>query len=352
MKRSTWLYGRDLADEAWHHVAIIFYESTFSLFLDNELIEEREGAYQPTEESLRVGMSRYQPSCTSNAYQGSIDDIRVYDYALSGAEVDALFRSNAAVLPSPPTHVEGDDCSKILEIEDSLVDDGSGAEHPFSPFWDKYCTLGCPSNGDVVAGATGTTFTGLRNYLGFKGYTNGVAKYTFHPPFEVIISAKSGGVAGGRWHVSLLQLATDTCIDAGVDCSQFPTGCWIKPSWEGGFGLVDGDILSPPSVSQHKRFPTDSEFHQYKMAVSKSYEVEIYEDGLLVLQSQGVLDYPFIFYAGINDPESSFTLKDFRLRMVQDNLLTCDNDDGLYPSDWETDDYYCTSDNEDDGFLP
>lgn len=81
--------GKVVADGTWHHLAAVYDGVTVNLYVDNSL--GGSGAATLTlinTPHLGIGV----PIISSSYFNGSIDDIRVYDRALSATDIEALFK--------------------------------------------------------------------------------------------------------------------------------------------------------------------------------------------------------------------------------------------------------------------
>ncbi len=85
-----------IGDGEWHHAVGVYDGSQISLYIDGELDvrEPASGWIQKNSSSLRVG---------DDAFNGVIDEVRVYNSALSPEEVSALFNNSRVenLVPSP-----------------------------------------------------------------------------------------------------------------------------------------------------------------------------------------------------------------------------------------------------------
>jgi hypothetical protein len=80
----------------WYHVAVTFSESKVRLYLNGQLVDE--GGYNgglngttPMAFGAATWWSYGNDTTLTDFFQGSMDDVRVYDYGLSSAEITALY---------------------------------------------------------------------------------------------------------------------------------------------------------------------------------------------------------------------------------------------------------------------
>jgi len=88
-------YGTiDANDGKWHHVALVYDGTKFYLYMDSKLDSE---ALWPasmatnTTEEIHILIGENAPE-TGHCWNGLIDDVRIYSYALSEAEIKALYK--------------------------------------------------------------------------------------------------------------------------------------------------------------------------------------------------------------------------------------------------------------------
>jgi len=105
--------GNDLNDGDWHHVVMVVDQTSGRLYLDGVFADEQIWRGTPSAVTAGwpmyigyyphtyVGIGDYRPY-----FLGSIDDVRIYDRALSSAEVELLYVMEADVtVPSAPTNL-------------------------------------------------------------------------------------------------------------------------------------------------------------------------------------------------------------------------------------------------------
>ncbi len=95
------LYGnRAVNDGRWHHVAGVHDGTKTCLFVDGTLdaSEETERTISVNDYPVLIGQNAQQ---TGRFFLGLIDDVRIYDRALSADELQALFERDAASAPRP-----------------------------------------------------------------------------------------------------------------------------------------------------------------------------------------------------------------------------------------------------------
>ncbi|MBI4979904.1 MAG: carbohydrate binding domain-containing protein [Spirochaetes bacterium] len=91
----TGTIGPNLLDDTWHHVAVAVTKSSVKLYVDGTLVKDTPGEWQPNanEAPLTIG---YRDGGMP-AFNGCIDEVKLYDAALSAADIKSQTR---AALPS------------------------------------------------------------------------------------------------------------------------------------------------------------------------------------------------------------------------------------------------------------
>ncbi len=85
-------------DNQWHHAAVTFNDYTVSLYVDGTFVDSNTiGAYSSEINVNYIGMEEHDDHSMINPFNGLIDDVRVYNRALSDKEILLLASSN------PPT---------------------------------------------------------------------------------------------------------------------------------------------------------------------------------------------------------------------------------------------------------
>ena len=84
------------ADDAqYHHWVVTADSSGFSLYRDNILLDTQASATNVTFDEVGTGAS------AANIYDGSIDELYIFDEAIDAAVIESLFTSNTVPEPSP-----------------------------------------------------------------------------------------------------------------------------------------------------------------------------------------------------------------------------------------------------------
>jgi hypothetical protein len=80
----------DVRDGLWHHLAATYDGSEVRLWLDGAIIGVGTPSLNTANRELLLG----QKVGSSEFYDGNLDDLRVFNYALTDAELDAIYREN------------------------------------------------------------------------------------------------------------------------------------------------------------------------------------------------------------------------------------------------------------------
>jgi len=79
-----------ISDAKWHHVVATYDGTRMSLYIDGELLasESATGNISVNDEPVYIGADPEKPG---REWNGLIDDVRIYSYALSEAEIKSLY---------------------------------------------------------------------------------------------------------------------------------------------------------------------------------------------------------------------------------------------------------------------
>ena len=90
---SSWDTGIRLADVAgsWHHIAIVRSGTNMTSYLDGSVVRSQTFSSNPVAASGHLNIGADRTATTAYLYTGQIDDLRVYERALTLSEVLALY---------------------------------------------------------------------------------------------------------------------------------------------------------------------------------------------------------------------------------------------------------------------
>jgi hypothetical protein len=101
---SSWAVrgGSNVADGQWHHLVFQRIGSTLKSYQDGKLANTLSGA---SASNLTTGQSMFFGNTQDgdNGYDGQLDDVMLFNYALTDHQVRVLFNQNAAVRFGPAT---------------------------------------------------------------------------------------------------------------------------------------------------------------------------------------------------------------------------------------------------------
>lgn len=114
--------GEEIGAQNWTHVAVTKSGSSVRFYKNGKACGDGECEYVGTllsnSQDLIIGMDAYHRSY----YKGSMDELRIYNKALSDAEIQALYQS-VSTTPTTPTApvVSGAKTTMILQIDNPMV---------------------------------------------------------------------------------------------------------------------------------------------------------------------------------------------------------------------------------------
>ena len=90
----------DYTDSTWHHVVFVSSGETHRLYIDGELKDTYVGSMLTDRRVIYLGLNAPDQIQSSYWYEGLLDEVKIYNRALSGEEVQALYDECMVVLPS------------------------------------------------------------------------------------------------------------------------------------------------------------------------------------------------------------------------------------------------------------
>jgi len=108
-------------DGSWHHI-VAYYDSSITLYIDGSF-ERRYGnsAYSKTHASILVGVNRYNG--LRQWFAGQLDDIRIYNRALSEPEIEQLFLQGIQDFDDDDVPDLQDNCPNIPNSDQADADE-------------------------------------------------------------------------------------------------------------------------------------------------------------------------------------------------------------------------------------
>ncbi|MFC1857237.1 putative Ig domain-containing protein, partial [Thermodesulfobacteriota bacterium] len=115
---STVAEGEPVTHDQWHHVGFVWAPNTpIKMYIDGNLSGQSENlsSWSSLTGSIYIGRQYSNPS--GHYYEGKIDDIRIYNRALSEAEVQTLYQ-----LSSSAVNIPGDlNADEIVDLTDAVI---------------------------------------------------------------------------------------------------------------------------------------------------------------------------------------------------------------------------------------
>jgi len=118
--------GLTIADGNWHHIAWTVDGGDSVIYLDGNEVANNPGALSGGAFDLDatgvvfIGYGSWTAGVEDNFYVGLVDDVRVYDNALTAGEVSALMD----VGPPPPPDDDGDGLAQVVDMDGVPIGDG------------------------------------------------------------------------------------------------------------------------------------------------------------------------------------------------------------------------------------
>lgn len=229
-------------DGQWHHVMITYNGTTFSLYVDGVLVSKQQGTgtnaiyYEPG--GVAIGQDGDNPD---GFFSGNIDDVRLYNRALSPAEVSALGSGNEPSATRGTVTMNAD-----VTVNGTVTLNGGTLDASSS------------NRGLIVSGSwlnNGGIFVPHSSTVTFAGTAAGLEILSGGAPFAKM--TLSG--AGGRWNIrdrltasGTVVLSNGTLNDSGsyvMDAGQFvQAGGTIVPQ-SGTIVLTNGSSLTSTFTS-------------------------------------------------------------------------------------------------------
>ncbi|MBD3375388.1 T9SS type A sorting domain-containing protein [candidate division KSB1 bacterium] len=132
----------DLSENEWHHFVAVVSDQGNTGYLDGKLMTDRhynlgsDSTYHnfftsvPSQDCLAIGYGRYGMDNRFFYFNGAIDEVRIYDAALSAQEAEALYREGATSLGIlQPTRVH--DSGEPTRVQDFEL--MGNYPNPFNP---------------------------------------------------------------------------------------------------------------------------------------------------------------------------------------------------------------------------
>jgi len=335
-------------DTLWHHVAVTWDGSTVTLYVDGNSVGTTplSGTYQDPGKNTYVGKFNWPVNYNPH---GKIDDVRIYDHALTPDEIDALASQECV---APPDNLiswwpgdgnaedfvgdnDGVNSATFVPgmVGDTFTFSGTGSDYvrvsndpslepetvtvdawvraPVSPGSARYIVAKGAQGCTAASYALYTSGGGLRFYV-YSGIGSG---FVLSPYYA------SSGIWDGQWH-HVAGTYDGTAVRLYVDGAQVGSG--TSTSISIGYGLATDNDLIIGQYTGTCSLPFNGDID----------EVEIFNRALSLEEIQG------IYLAGsagkcINQPPVAIC-KDIEIPLVENcgaSIVAGDVDGGSYDPD-------------------
>ncbi|MFC1742201.1 DUF2341 domain-containing protein, partial [Nanoarchaeota archaeon] len=143
----------NINDGSWHHIAATYDSTTMSLYVDgvlNATSTAHSGSLPLKNGSVWIGR-HYDPSETSGYFNGTIDEVRIYERSLSAEQVRALYRNQTDLLVSQET--------RVGDIWQACITPNDGTEDGLANCSDTLTIQGIHAENIILNSTYGTNFT-------------------------------------------------------------------------------------------------------------------------------------------------------------------------------------------------
>jgi len=335
--------GVTVIDGSWHHVAYVVNNTsnTFTVYVDgSDVLSLPSGVPAAADDKLSLGQE-YDGGSTGDFYLGLMDDVRVYDEALSAVEIEDIYGTSTLV-----SHWALDETSGTTAFDSAGNNDGTLIG---GPVW---------TDGQIDGGLS---FDGIDDHVTLDGVCDDIAggnfsiaawikSETVNPADQFIIALNThdGGnriLMGTQAGSSTLSIAGAAWHDTGVtviDSSWHHVAYVVNNSSNTFTVYVDGsDVLSLPSgvpvaaddlmsLGQEYDGGSTGDFYQGLMD-----DVRVYDEALFDV------DIQLLYYAGLGTPAIGVSSNSFSFTANEggvnpaDQTLTITNTGGG-TLDWTT----------------
>jgi lysophospholipase L1-like esterase len=158
--------GRGLTDGQWHHLAVSFTNGTFRLYRDGALDRTVSAAGNYVNSSLPWNVGRFVAGGIGWYFAGMLDDLRIYQRALSDAEISGLV--GVSPVNQPPNVNAGADQSIAFGATatlDATVTDDALPGGTLTTSWSKLSGPGTVTFGNSNTVDTTATFSASGVYV-------------------------------------------------------------------------------------------------------------------------------------------------------------------------------------------
>jgi hypothetical protein len=184
---------------AWHFAVGVYDGSSIKLYVDGVLrsSDARTGNLFASSNDLNIGRDPSNPSRLSDC---KIDDVRIYNRALSDAEIQELFHEGG--WSEPTASFSFTDPGNWQAFDPAIIGVGSDVAYT-GGVWDGRYVYFIPNN----QGPSDPAFSQVLRYDTTQAFSSGAAWATFDPPANGVGTPAKGGSTGGTFDGRYLYLA-------------------------------------------------------------------------------------------------------------------------------------------------
>jgi hypothetical protein len=211
-------------DDQWHHIAVTYDGSQKCIYADGVLDNSvpATGTINTTDTPVMIGKNGQVPG---HAFDGVIDDVRIYDYALTAAEVQTLYdMGSGGPAPSGPTITQHPGSVIVTEGDPASFTVAATGTGTLSYQWYE--------DAAKVAGANSATYTISSTTLAHDGHR-----------FHCVVTDDYGSAQSSSATLTVNAFAVDTDNDGLPDIWELLYG--LDPTSavgdDGASGDPDGD---------------------------------------------------------------------------------------------------------------
>jgi hypothetical protein len=97
---NEWITSSTLEENVWYHIVFTFDGLQLRMYLNGQLDAQKSQNYIPKidDDPIRIGS---WGGGSGRSIDGQIDDVRIYNYALTEAQIKSLYNSNSSVYFGP-----------------------------------------------------------------------------------------------------------------------------------------------------------------------------------------------------------------------------------------------------------
>ncbi len=122
---SSWLYAEDINSvplNTWNHIVGIYDGSKIKIYINGVLKQETNAPGAMTQGTQKISIGS-RASFDSNYFPGLIDDVRIYNRALSDDEIQQLNNENSQPVDTPTCYTQAEVDAKVVAAKEACRQD-------------------------------------------------------------------------------------------------------------------------------------------------------------------------------------------------------------------------------------